>query len=524
MASEPPPALKGEGSALEPRIGRRAIGLPVALTDVVDVLLDDVRVFSISPKQGEGTPAGRRRVEWPSALKPFLKGSTTVTLRSHTGGDILAREEVTFGRGTGRVRVTDPDGNPLIMNKWGHLERPLAPDSADTALMLDTATELVTILEGLGLRPFIAYGSLLGAVRNGHVIGHDTDVDVAYYSSWEHPADLLRESFAIQRRLAELGWRVRRRSGACLQVRKAIGDGHGPRVDLFTAYHCNGWFAVERWVRGRLDRDSVLPLGEIELEGVRFPAPNNPEALLALTYGESWRVPDPAFKYHLSRAIRYRSEGWFGLRSDRVRWREASRQDRRARLEPSAFARRVDAQLPEGTTVVEVGCGSGADAIWFARDGRHVLALDYVPAALTRARRNARQTPSARFEQLNLNDLRQVLTTGTKVGLKEPEVALYAHHLLDSLRSEGRDNLWLLAKILLGGRGHLFVDFQTRLREDGSPQRVDPPLLHGLDPDEVVAQVTARGGRMLSRVEVDDDGRRTCQLTFAFAQEDVADV
>jgi hypothetical protein len=151
-----------------------------------------------------------------------------------------------------------------------------------------------------------------------------------------------------------------------------------------------------------------------------------------------------------------------------------------------------------------------------ARDGRRVLGLDYVPDALRPARHHAKQTPSARFEPLNLNDLRQVLATGTGIALAEPAVTLYARHLLDSLLPTGRANLWVLAKILLGGGGTLFLQFQTRLAADGSVQHVRSPLRRGLDPDEVVAEVTARGGRVLSRAELDEDGRRVCRLSVSF--------
>jgi SAM-dependent methyltransferase len=287
-------------------------------------------------------------------------------------------------------------------------------------------------------------------------------------------------------------------------------------VDLFSSYHVNGWFALEKAVRGRLPREALLPLGEVELEGKRFPAPHDPGALLALTYGESWRVPDPSFTYHFPPAVKQRTEGWFGVRLDRVRWREAARSSRRGQREPSAFARVVDEQLTEGTTVVDIGCGLGADAVWLARDGRRVLGLDYVPDALRPARNHAKHTPSARFELLNLNDLRQVLATGTRTALDEPAVSLYARHLLDSLLPTGRANLWVLAKILLGGGGTMFLQFQTRLAADGSVQHVRSPLRRSHDPEEVVAEVIRRGGRVLAREELDEDGRRVCRLSVGF--------
>ena len=191
----------------------------------------------------------------------------------------------------------------------------------------------------------------------------------------------------------------------------------------------------------------------------------------------------------------------------------------REHREESSFARQVDGMLAGTTTVVDVGCGTGADAVWVARDGRPVVGLDYVPDALRRARRRAKDTPSARFDNLNLHDLRAVLTTGARLALAEPDVAVYAHHLLDSVRPSGRANLWLFAKVLLGGGGTLFLQFHTRLAADGSAQHVPSPLLGGVDPDEVVAEVTERGGRVLSREELAENGRWVCRLAVTFADQ-----
>ena len=44
-------------------------------------------------------------------------------------------------------------------------------------------------------------------------------------------------------------------------------------------------------------REWVYPLTTCTLEGHTFPAPAAPERWLEATYGPSWAVPDPAFKF-----------------------------------------------------------------------------------------------------------------------------------------------------------------------------------------------------------------------------------
>src|SRR3989442_2774918 len=60
--------------------------------------------------------------------------------------------------------------------------------------------------------------------------------------------------------------------------------------------------------------------------------------------------------------------------------------------EPSAeLVRVLDDGLLPGKTVLEIGCGTGTNAIAFARRGYRVTAVDYVELAVRRAREEARK-------------------------------------------------------------------------------------------------------------------------------------
>src|SRR5438128_12685772 len=59
---------------------------------------------------------------------------------------------------------------------------------------------------------------------------------------------------------------------------------------------------------------------------------------------------------------------------------------------PSAeLVRVLNAGLLPGKTVLEIGCGTGTNAIAFARRGYRVTAVDYVELAVRRAREKARK-------------------------------------------------------------------------------------------------------------------------------------
>ncbi|MFT4010988.1 MAG: LicD family protein [Nocardioidaceae bacterium] len=101
--------------------------------------------------------------------------------------------------------------------------------------------ELLRVLQDDARVPsFICYGTLLGAARNGRIIGHDNDVDLAYLSRQADPVDVMRKSSRIERLLTDKGWVVRRGMGTRLNVRLPSADGSLRFVDVFTAHWVDG--------------------------------------------------------------------------------------------------------------------------------------------------------------------------------------------------------------------------------------------------------------------------------------------
>ena len=148
----------------------------------------------------------------------------------------------------------------------------------------------------------MAYGTLLGAVREQRFLGHDSDADLAYVSESGNPCDVVRESFRLQRAVHERGFRTYRYSGAAFRDRRRRG-----RRRRCAGSTCSRASSTSRRRGSRLylmgeigadfRREWVYPLGTCTLEGHTFPAPAVAGALLEATYGPSWAVPDPAFKF-----------------------------------------------------------------------------------------------------------------------------------------------------------------------------------------------------------------------------------
>jgi hypothetical protein len=202
---------------------------------VVDVLFDGRRIWSVALEPGKRSA---QRVAWPKVLVPYLDGRVEVQLRDHVSGEVLLTESVRFGSGTGPVRVVDGQGRALAVTKWGKLNHPFdATDRSAIEGYLDQVEEVLAFLtDECGVPSFLSYGSLLGAVREGGLIGHDVDVDLGYLSAHTHPADVLLESYAIERRLRGHGWQVRRENGGFLALFLEQSDGTTRNLDVFTCF------------------------------------------------------------------------------------------------------------------------------------------------------------------------------------------------------------------------------------------------------------------------------------------------
>lgn len=445
---------------------------------ILDVYFEGRRVWSFWLHR-DGVPQagsrGRHLVEWPRTLRQFLDGTAHLTVRVHESDAAPVFDgRVRLGSGEGEIAITTADGRPIALDK--SLRRVQTFDTrtpADVEPLMRAIGEVLDVLSETGVAPFLAYGTLLGAVRNGGLIGHDSDADLGYLSEHDHPVDVARESFLLQRALVERGHRVTRYSTAAFKVMVEESDGTLRGLDVFGGFMRDGLLHLMGEIITPFRREWVMPLGTATLEGYEFAVPADTDRFLTVTYGPSWRVPDPAFHFTTPTSTHRRFNGWFrGIRMGRALWdRQYARRPDPER-QASDFARWVARREPEARQVVDMGCGTGGDVRWFARRGVPAVGFDFVRKGFEKAQAMcAEEGVPARFYECNLLELRSTLSVAGLITAAPVPRVVIARHLIDALGPRGRHEAWRMARLLLADGGRLHVQFLVREGEDNYARR-----------------------------------------------------
>jgi len=481
---------------------------------VYDVLFDGRRIWSfwlMRDSKPTDDPEANRFVRWPRTLEPFLDGRAHITVRDHVGETIVYEEEVRFGDSDAPISITDTDGRALATDKTGQLERVFADgDRRERDALLDTVEDVLAGLDEIGIHAFPAYGTLLGAVRDNALIGHDSDADLVYVSDLTTPVVLIRESYRIDRHLRARGYSVQRHSGFAMKIYVEEKDGSERGLDVFGGAYINDRLYVMGEISDDFPRERVFPLGTCTLEGRTLPAPADADGWLEMTYGPDWRVPDPAFRFATPSSTRLRFDGWFrGTRRFRDEWDGywRSNHDEPTRG-PDQFCDWVAAREPGSDVIVDVGSGLGFDTMAYAAAGHRAIGLDYSHQAQRWARYWADQKePSVEFVRTNLCDIRSVLSTGAWIARLPGKRVVTARRLTCSLDHRVRQNFWRLCGMVSRDGTPVYLevgDPDQRAAHADPTRRLHVPATV----DRVVEEITATGGRVLERESVEAEPLR----------------
>ena len=170
--------------------------------------------------------------------------------------------------------------------------------------------KLEEVLSKAGVVYHFDMGTLLGIVREGALIGHDLDIDIAVHlrngKEREPLLDTLKR-FKIQQihsytvetiGVVEDSFRI---SGVKFDISYYWVDEKNKSICYLLYDDTPGWKNAQRGLYKcvKLTASNIVSTKKIEFAGKEITVPAEPEKLLTERYGDKWRVPDKNYLYWL---------------------------------------------------------------------------------------------------------------------------------------------------------------------------------------------------------------------------------
>jgi len=159
----------------------------------------------------------------------------------------------------------------------------------DKTIGLRNLVAVRDILQGAGIRVFLHWGTLLGAVREKDFIPHDNDIDVGFYYSDIDKFLALGPVFEA-RGFEFITHDISNRVDG--YIYKVIRD--GVDIDLFPAREIHHTFRGKLWLlneRTTVNSRYLDSLETINFLGETFYTPADPIGLMRNLYGKTWNIP-----------------------------------------------------------------------------------------------------------------------------------------------------------------------------------------------------------------------------------------
>lgn len=181
--------------------------------------------------------------------------------------------------------------HPLRLTAHGYQD--LCFTEENNRLALDHIGDLIRQFHDMEYQVFLNSGTLLGVVRDGRLIEHDDDVDLAILLKSETVQDAATEWVVMRAVLQKLGL-IDEAGIGTNEMYKLTPRGQ-IQVDLFPAWIEKNRLFIYPHTNGEVGADALLPVKTCAVTG--HPIPADAPAILELNYGTGWQTPDPFFVF-----------------------------------------------------------------------------------------------------------------------------------------------------------------------------------------------------------------------------------
>jgi SAM-dependent methyltransferase len=320
---------------------------------------------------------------------------------------------------------------------------------------LDTEWQRLTLLEAArvsefmqeryGYQTFFIYGTLLGAVREGGPIAHDSDIDLGYVSRHTDGPTVARELREIAFAMIEAGFRVLGFPHH-LYIANEI-EGHNIHVDLFhTYFDADGVLGFPYGYAGvgEVRREDWKGFRDVPFAGGTGVVPVCAEKIAMKLYGAGWREPQPGFNWNRDRKGQATEARMSKPMAQEVYW--ADFYEHAAYTSGSTFFDFVNDHEAVPATVLDIGCGDGRDSIAHAKAGRRVIGIDRSHVGIRHASATAAElgfADSLGFRTCDVTD-REALSAAVdsvRELVEGAPVLFYLRFFLHSITEDAQDEL-----------------------------------------------------------------------------------
>ena len=336
--------------------------------DLIDIRSDANFAFDITVFCPEGP------------LKDFVPKSSKVFLREKKNGIVLEDSRCIWDglADKNQLGIINSYGLELRLLKGIFIVPISSREVSWKHRMLNSVKKLILIASNGGFELSTSYGTLLGGVRTGSLIGHDDDIDLMFISSNNEMLDAANDFGNLSSYLSAQGFSVEILTSGQMHVQS---DDMECPVDIFLAWFDNNKLSLTFTIKEGPEYNEIMPLTLLNIEGIDLPSPNIPEKLLEKIYGKNWKNPDPSFSWTLPADV---AHYFLPLHNHEINanndyWQKyySVKSDLSPPDKPSQFALFVMQLNRNPSLIIDLGCGTGRDAEYFAQQGINCIGLDY---------------------------------------------------------------------------------------------------------------------------------------------------